>query len=79
MKFELVVPVCSASHPTAVVSCNYHQDHFGTGFGIMTHDGAVAHSACVGFGLERITLALFKKHGFEPSSWPAGVRQALDL
>jgi hypothetical protein len=54
-------------------------DHFGVAFGIRTADGAVAHSACVGFGLERIALALFKKHGLALSAWPASVKNALAL
>ena len=33
-------------------------DHFGINYDIRTNDGEVAHSACVGFGLERIALAL---------------------
>ena len=38
-----------------------------------------AHSACVGFGLERIALALFRKHGFDPDRWPHDVKQVLAL
>ena len=79
LKFELLVPVCSAEKPTACLSFNYHRDHFGHLFGILLPDGAFAHTACVGFGLERITLALFKKHGFTPSAWPAPAREALAL
>jgi seryl-tRNA synthetase len=79
LKFELVVPICSTETPTAVVSCNYHQDHFGDTFGIQQHDGTVAHTACVGFGLERITLALFKTHGFDLAQWPASVTKTLAL
>lgn len=59
---------------TAVVSSNCHRDHFGASFGLSTADGAVAHSACVGFGMERIALALVRSHGFDPESWPAEVR-----
>jgi hypothetical protein len=33
----------------------------------------------VGFGLERIALALFKKHGLELSDWPDEVREVLAL
>jgi seryl-tRNA synthetase len=77
LKYELVVPVASAEKPTAVVSCNYHLDHFGTPFGINTGDGQPAHSACIGFGLERIALALFKTHGFDPTAWPPAVRDVL--
>jgi seryl-tRNA synthetase len=79
LKYELVVPVATAEKPTAVVSCNYHLDHFGHAFNIKTSSGADAHTACIGFGLERIALALFKKHGFTPMSWPTDVRKVLGL
>lgn len=79
LKFEIVVPISTQDELTAVVSCNYHQDHFGSAFGIRTADGEVAHTACVGFGLERITLALFKAHGFDIARWPSPVRTTLGL
>jgi len=79
LKFEIVVPIGSADALTAAVSCNYHQDHFGAAFGITTAEGEVAHTACVGFGLERITLALFKAHGLDVTQWPAAVRTTLGL
>lgn len=78
LKYELVVPVTSVEKPTAVASSNYHLDHFGLAFDIRTTDGAVAHSACVGFGLERVALALFKTHGYDPDDWPAEVRDVLE-
>jgi seryl-tRNA synthetase len=76
LKFEALVPIAS-SEPTAVSSFNYHQDHFGSAFGIQLHDGRVANSACLGFGLERITLALFRAHGMEIRDWPKDVRSHL--
>jgi seryl-tRNA synthetase len=79
LKYEMVAPVASDEKPTAVASCNYHLDHFGHSFDIHTADGAVAHSACVGFGLERVALALLKKHGFDTRRWPSGVRGVLAL
>jgi seryl-tRNA synthetase len=79
LKFELLIPICSEEKPTACVSCNYHQDHFGLAFGILTADRQPAHTACVGFGLERIALALFKHHGLAPGNWPVAVRSALGL
>jgi seryl-tRNA synthetase len=79
LKFELLVPVNSVEKPTACLSFNYHQDHFGTLWGIKQHDGETAHTACVGFGLERITLALFRHHGFDARRWPKDVRAALGL
>lgn len=80
LKFEFVTPVYGADQPwTAIGSANLHEDHFGTSFDIRTADGAVAHSACVAFGLERITIALFAAHGTDVDSWPADVRTALAL
>lgn len=79
LKFELVVPITSTERPTAVASANWHQDHFGDLFGIRQSDGSTAHTACVGFGLERIALALLKTHGHAPSSWPVTVRESLGL
>lgn len=79
LKFELVVPICSEEKPTAVTSCNYHLDYFGHAFDIRTADGRPAHSACIGFGLERIALALFKTHGFKLDAWPDPVRRTLGL
>ncbi len=77
LKFELLIPIESVEKPTACLSFNYHQDHFGSLWGIATSAGEVAHTACVGFGMERVALALFKHHGFETKAWPAAVRAAL--
>ena len=77
LKFEVLVPVISAEDPTAVCSFNFHQDHFGTTFQIRTQDGRTANTACLGFGLERIVMALFKTHGFLVERWPREVRQRL--
>ena len=79
LKYEFVAPICSREKPTAIGSCNYHLDHFGAAFGIRTADGAVAHSACVGFGLERVALALLRRHGLRPGEWPREVRDVLAL
>ncbi len=77
LKFELLIPVNADAGPTACMSFNYHQDHFGKTWGLATADGETAHTACVGFGLERIALALFKHHGLETEDWPEHVRRAL--
>ncbi|CAM5396649.1 Amino acid--[acyl-carrier-protein] ligase [Mycolicibacterium aubagnense] len=75
LKFELLIPITSTAKPTACMSFNYHQDHFGKGWEINTADGEVAHTACVGFGLERIALALLNHHGLDIDAWPAPVRK----
>ena len=77
LKFEIMVPVISVEKPTAICSFNWHQEHFTGKFGIRRDDGSVAHTACLGFGLERVTLALIKTHGFDPKAWPAEVRARL--
>jgi seryl-tRNA synthetase len=77
LKLEGVTPICSTEQPTAVMSANYHQDHFGKPFAIETAGGEVAHSSCVAFGVDRITLALLHRHGLEPDRWPSRVRHHL--
>ena len=79
LKYELLVPINSEVKPTACMSFNYHLNHFGEAWGIKSSDGALAYSGCVGFGLERIALALFHHHGFDTDAWPAKVCQALRL
>ena len=77
LKFEVVVPVISEENPTAVCSFNYHQDYFSKTFEIMQANGELAQTACLGFGLERVCMALFKHHGFDPKQWPTPVRSKL--
>lgn len=77
LKFEVVIPVISEEKPTAVCSFNYHQSHFGQLFEIHTDNGDIAHTACLGFGLERIVMALFKTHGMDPAIWPQTTRDLL--
>ncbi len=79
LKHELVIAVATAEKPTAISSTNCHLDYFGKAFDILTSDGQAAHSSCIGFGLERITLALFKHHGFDPDHWPHEVKNTLEL
>lgn len=78
LKTEIVVRVYGDDQPAdAIASCNLAEDHFGRNFSLTLADGSTAHSACVGFGLERITLALLSVHGTDPDQWPATVRKAL--
>jgi seryl-tRNA synthetase len=78
LKYELCVDLTEVK-PTAIGSSNYHEDHFGLTFGLQLADGSTAHSSCVGFGLDRITLALFAVHGVDPATWPGDVRAPLGL
>lgn len=79
LKHEFTIAVATSEKPTAIGSTNCHMEYFGKTFDIKTPDGATAHSACIGFGLERVTLALFKNHGLDPDRWPQEVKNALAL
>ena len=76
LKLELLVQI-TGPEPTAMASFNHHMDHFGSTYGIELADGGTAHTACLGFGHERIVLALLHAHGLDPASWPANVRGRL--
>jgi seryl-tRNA synthetase len=78
LKWEMLAPVAGHT-PTAIASSNYHQDHMGHTYGITTADGAPAHTGCMAFGEERVTLALFAAHGLDVQDWPAEVRARLEL
>ena len=69
LKFEVLVPVIWGEKPTACCSFNYHQDKFGSVFGITTPDGETAHSACLGFGMERVAMALEVLEGAHYLHW----------
>ena len=79
LKFELLIPILSEAKPTACMSFNYHQDHFGETWGLRDLSGALCHTGCVAFGIDRLAVALFAAHGSEPAGWPKSVRAALDL
>lgn len=77
LKYEVLAPTSPATKLTAIASANCHEDHFGRAFALRTPDGEPAHTACVGYGVERITLALIWAHGPDPARWPAKVRATL--
>ena len=77
LKFEFVTPFDPGSPSVAIASSNLHQEHFGETFAISTSSGDIAHSTCLGWGLDRIVLSLFHHHGTNPAKWPDDVRTAL--
>jgi len=79
LKFELLVPVLSAERGTACMSFNYHQEHFGAIWGLNQQDGRPAHTSCVAFGMDRLAIALFVRHGLRILDWPGSVRAVLQL
>ena len=79
LKFEMLIPVRALETPTACMSFNYHRDHFGQTWGLKTADGEPAHTACVAFGMDRLAVALFARHGVEAAKWPSAVKSSLGL
>jgi seryl-tRNA synthetase len=77
LKYEIVSPITSVEKPTAIMSSNCHRDHFSVPFDITSADGERAHTSCIGFGLDRVTLALLHTHGLDPEVWPKTVRGQL--
>jgi seryl-tRNA synthetase len=61
------------------MSFNYHLDHFGEIWRIRTESGGVAHTGCVAFGMDRLAVAMFARHGLAVENWPARVQEALAL
>jgi seryl-tRNA synthetase len=79
LKFEMLIPYYSGATPTACMSFNYHREHFGNVWGIRDDRGELAHTSCVAFGIDRLTVALFAVHGLDVTRWPEATRQALAL
>jgi len=79
LKFELLAPILGNGKLTACMSFNYHQDHFGRAWDLTLADGSAAHTGCVAFGMDRLTLALFVTHGLDVSAWPTRIRDALTI
>jgi seryl-tRNA synthetase len=79
LKFELLIPYYAGAKPTACMSFNYHREHFGHVWGIKSSDEELAHTGCVAFGMDRLTVALFANHGLDTDRWPAAARRALAL
>ena len=79
LKFELLIPYYPSATPTACMSFNYHREHFGNVWGIRDAQEELAHTSCVAFGIDRLTVALFAVHGLDLAQWPAVTRRALTL
>jgi seryl-tRNA synthetase len=79
LKFEMLIPYHAKATPTACMSFNYHREHFGIVWGIHDEEGEKAHTSCVAFGIDRLSVALFAVHGLDVTRWPAITRQALAL
>jgi seryl-tRNA synthetase len=76
LKYELRLDI-GEGRTVAAGSFNLHERTFGSAFMITLPDGQIAHTACAGFGLERLAYAFACQHGLEPDAWPRPVRAIL--
>lgn len=60
----------------AVGSFNLHGRLFSDAFDIRQPDDQPAHTACVGFGLERLAYAVLCQHGTNEAGWPDPLRRS---
>lgn len=72
MKFEYRCVVPGEARKLAVMSSNLHGPTFAKAFEISRAGGPLA-TGCLGFGLERLALALVAQHGADPAGWPKGL------
>lgn len=77
LKFEVRLTV-APGRTIAVGSFNLHGTHFGTTFEIGLPRGDITHSACTGFGLERLAYAVLCQFGLSENDWPEALRPRTD-
>ncbi len=77
LKYEVQAWLPNTDETLAIGSVNQHQDYFGVAFNIRLSTGQPAHSACLGFGLDRWCLAVFAQHGLDPDQWPPTLQSVL--
>lgn len=69
MKFEFGAAIPGRDKTLAVMSSNLHGPTFSKSFKIRRPGGPL-HTGCLGFGLERLALAILAQHG-DRATWPA--------
>lgn len=71
-KFELRLHLpFEEGRSLAAASFNWHQQFFGSRFGIFAGSGEPAGTACVAFGVERWVYAFVAQYGMDPARYPA--------
>ncbi len=74
-KHELLIPLTNPEAPTACASVNDHLTKMSSAWNIRLANGDLAVTACAGFGLDRLALAILRHHGFDPAGWPAALHE----
>lgn len=73
VKYELLLTLPQRQETLAVSSFNLHRDFYTALYGTRQADGAIAESACMGFGLERWLYGFLSQKGLNPGRWPVSV------
>jgi seryl-tRNA synthetase len=76
LKYELRAGV-DGGRTLPVASFNLHETFFGARMQIRLPEGAIAHSGCAAFGIERWAYAFLSQNGLDPARWPERVRRAV--
>lgn len=71
MKYEYKA-LLPPGRPISILSSNLHGPTFSKAFSI-TQAGRPINTGCIGFGLERMALAILAQHGSDESRWPAAL------
>src|SRR5690606_10466374 len=74
MKYEYRAVLPGTGRTLAVLSSNLHAATFGKAFDIRV-GGMRANTGCLGFGLERLAIAVVMQHGRDPARWPERLRR----
>lgn len=69
MKFEYRAAIPGSSKGLAVMSSNLHGPTFSKAFDIKQQRRPI-NTGCLGFGLERLALAILAQHGRDANDWP---------
>lgn len=77
-KYELIAYSRQGKENFSVASFNYVSDSLCKSFNIQGIDGKFPHSGCVAFGIERLALSLFYRHGLDFAQWPEKTRKRLN-
>lgn len=76
LKYEWQIPLSDPVQSTACASFNLHLTKMSDAWNITLSNGAPAFTACIGFGLDRLALAIFRYHGPDPANWPPALTMA---
>lgn len=78
VKYELLFPLPYRNELLAASSFNLHRDFYTAVYGTRLAGGALAESACMGFGLERWLYGFLSQKGLAPDGWPRYVTAGLE-